>query len=296
MSKSPHFFQLVMVFQSCSKSPPRLNLILDLFCSCPSLDLPIGTSLHFCKNKFSHIILLWTNTTYPALSQHWNFLFKNPGAYSPFIRNHSFQYWIAQLGFGAFLNIWFWPSLEVAFALKGDSRPVSNEALSKLQKSWLYFWPSRLRGWVYRGVHYKERWSTANGCNRATFVLAVCSCWSSDGVISAHFLITTLSRCSRRDWLSECPGETHLEAQRERFEETQERGKRWKSKRGGGSISCWMQPWFMQGDTRAAAGHACCWDYTQLAAGLQLPTTKLIAAIATISRVILTISGESRSI
>ena len=135
MSKSPHFFQLVMVFQSCSKSPPRPNLILDLFCSCPSLDLPIGTSLHFCKNKFSHIILLWTNTTYPALSQHWNFLFKNPGAYSPFIRNHSFQYWIAQLGFGAFLNIWFWPSLEVAFALKGDSRPVSNEALSKLQKS-----------------------------------------------------------------------------------------------------------------------------------------------------------------
>ena len=26
----------------------------------------------------------------------------------------------------------------------------------------------------------------------------------------------------------------------------------------------------MQGDTRAAAGHACCWDYTQLAASQQL--------------------------
>ena len=27
-----------------------------------------------------------------------------------------------------------------------------------------------------------------------------------------------------------------------------------------------MQPWFMQGDTGAAAGHACCWDYTAAAA------------------------------
>ena len=83
------------------------------------------------------------------------------GDYSPFIRYHSFRYWIAQLGFGAFLSIDFWPSLEVAFALKGDSRPVSNEALSKLQKSFraamVVLLAQQTAGLGLSWVHYKER-------------------------------------------------------------------------------------------------------------------------------------------
>ena len=133
---------------------------------------------------------------------------------------------------------------------------------------------SQTAGWVYCDVHYKERWSPSNGCNRGTFVLAVSSCWSSDEVIPAHFLITTLPRCSHRDWLSECPGETHLAAPETPWGKTRE-GKVqrcWIENRSGGgrgAISWWGQ--------NAAVIYArwhlsccCCWDYTQLAAGRQL--------------------------
>ena len=61
----------------------------------------------------------------------------------------------------------------------------------------------------------------ANGCNRGTFVLAVCSCCSFDGVISAHFLITTLPGAVTETGCLSVPGK-HNEKQRN-CEETQEK-------------------------------------------------------------------------
>ena len=71
-------------------------------------------------------------------------------------------------------------------------------------------------------IHYRERWSPANGCNLGTFVPAVCSCCSSDeGVILAHFLITNHLWCSYKAGCLSVPGK-HNEKQRN-CEETQEK-------------------------------------------------------------------------
>ena len=116
-------------------------------------------------------------------------------------------------------------------------------------------------------IHYKERWSPANGCNLGTFVQAVCSCCSSDeGVILAHFLITNHLWCSYKTGCLSVPGK-HNEKQRN-CEETQEKAtlsRRIENQSERGHQLAWarVQPWFMQGDTGAGAGHAC-WDYTQL--------------------------------
>ena len=73
-----------------------------------------------------------------------------------FKRNHSFRYWIPQLGFGAFPSVAFWPGLEVAICFK-DSRPLSNEAFSKLQKRFSTAMVVLLVQTAGLGVHYKER-------------------------------------------------------------------------------------------------------------------------------------------
>ena len=66
-----------------------------------------------------------------------------PGAYSPFIRNHSLRYWIAQLGFGAFLSIDFPPEIPLAKSgsciwFKGKQtsfKQIFLVAFSKIQNS-----------------------------------------------------------------------------------------------------------------------------------------------------------------